>query len=784
MPSKRTTRRRGRAPHADDSDDEDIERAAQTDSDVSHESASDTDSDSDSEPVSRHLTPNTSHSPDADEKPAPFFSATPAAWSDMVDDAAGLPVITFGELDAHAIRKVRMAEQEPEPEPESDDEEDEQPVASSSRHSPAPPAPFVRRPQSSQSARQAYQHRLESDPSFVPVVGEFWGHDDRLLDKDLRSLSGWWRGRWQGRGGRGVFPPRGRGRGAFSGPPGQHAAQEELAPDSPVDRTWTHDGFEEMRRREDTRARPPVRGGAPLSSLRGTPPLRAIGTLRGRGGPPANRQPGRIWYTMKPDHMWTKQHDAFLYFDPALKPRPGQPPGVRVRLPGQASAIVRAIPRVHRARVAQKPAVAAPEFDYVVRLPPRRGKGRATATTAQEEAEVDSAFTVKLPAPLHSSHPHAPHTHATPDPASAHPLQPDADGWVQPTAAAVALAAAASPPSAPAPVLPLSLPPAPQVQLHPNAHAQPPAFFPFAPPPGFGFPPGPAFAPAPVLPSFAGGFSPQHQAHASFSATPPPPPGFSTHTPPPGFGTPPPGFGTPPPGFSGLPMQLPPGVGIDGRGMPFEIASGRPVVLQAPPQPVPVWMGHHPQQHSMHMGHGHSMSLGAGQGMGGGGGELFAFARPARVRVEIRAPNGNPAAPNGTNGNASANGSVNGHAKSPTSPPAAVGPLSPLSPLSRELGSPQHGNGLGHAHQKSKQLRTGAAAFVPGHTPAPSLALPVHAPAPQDHYFGNGYEAGGGGSGYDSPVGGGGGYGGGATYYYPYYGAPTPGPGDGAVYYQ
>jgi hypothetical protein len=26
-------------------------------------------------------------------------------------------------------------------------------------------------------------------------VGEFWGHDDRLLDKDLRSLSGWWRGR-------------------------------------------------------------------------------------------------------------------------------------------------------------------------------------------------------------------------------------------------------------------------------------------------------------------------------------------------------------------------------------------------------------------------------------------------------------------------------------------------------------------------------------------------------------------------------------------------------------
>ncbi|KAJ7741054.1 hypothetical protein B0H16DRAFT_1757274 [Mycena metata] len=833
MPSKRVTRRRGRAPHADDSDDDEIERAAQTDSD-SHDSASDTDdSDSDSEPVSRHLTPNTSHSPDADEKPAPFFAATPAAWADM--------------LDAHAVRKVRMAEPEPQQSDDEEDDEEQQPVASSSRHSPAPPASFVRRPQhqqsASQSARQAYQHRLESDPSFVPVVGEFWGHDDRLLDKDLRSLSGWWRGRWQGRA-RGGFTPRGRGRGAFSGPPAQHP--EEPAPDSPLDRTWTHDGFEEMRRREDTRARPP-RGAAPPASsssslpLRGTPPQRGApttGTLRPRGGGPLPSRAhaaGRIWYTMKPEYMWTKQHDAFLYFDPALKPRPGQPPGVRVRLPGQPPAVVRAIPRVFRARVGWSKVASVPDVDYVVRLPPTRraGKGRATA----EEEEVDSAFTVKLP-PVNKANPLL-HPNATVAPVQQqHPLQPDADGWVQPTPAAVALAAAASPPSVPLslthphPPAPSSHPLQPQMHPHPSAYPTahaPPAFFPFAPPPGFGhaFPPGPipAFVPSHTpAPSFAG-FSPDGHAHAhgsfsgtppppGFAGTPPPPPGFATHTPPPGFGTPPPGFGA-----------LPPGVGLDARGMPYELVSGRAVVLQAPVVSVPVGvpmqypgyaMGGHP---GMHMGHGHSMSMSAlgamGGQMGGGQGELFA--RPARVRVEIRAPGAtepaaSASAANGVNGANNGVNGVNGNgAKSPapTSPRsnprspngnAHGGPLSPLSPLGAASLPLLAGHGH-HAHTKSKQLRTTAAAFVPGHTPAPSLAIPIsssHAP----QYFG--YENGNGGGGYESPggsayasdggasggyAGGGGGGGGGATYYYPYYGAPQvqvpgPGPGDGAVYYQ
>ncbi|KAJ7213731.1 hypothetical protein B0H12DRAFT_1155775 [Mycena haematopus] len=668
MPTKRT-RRRGRVAHPSDSDDEEIERAAQTDSDDSNDSEDESDSDSNSEPVSRRLTPNTSHSPDADEKPA-------ATWADMVD-----------ELDTNAVvRKVLIAAPQPdstddEPEQEHDQDNDEhdrqfQPVASSSRHSPAPPD--FRSPRS-QSARQAYQHRLDSDPSFVPVVGEFWGHDDRLLDKDLRSLSGWWRGRWQGRGRGGFFGP-----GHSSVP----VTDTEPAAESPVDRAWTHDGYEEMqRRREEMRARPPIpRGGAPMrgSPLRGSPSLRARGMLPGR-------VPGRIWFAMKPEHMWTKQHDAFLYFDPALKPRPGQPPGVRVRLPGGEASIVRAIPRPNRpSKPTPKPAAA--DIDYVVRLP-RAGKGKATSPTE------DEAFTVKLP-PQPASVPVSP---------PVNPLQPDADGWVQPTPAAVALAIAASPPPGPPP--------------NPAAHRRPAPILPLRTTPGFAFPQGPTFAPPPP------NFPPQQQQ-------PPPPPGFST--PPPGFSTPPPppGFGTPPP-FN---APLPPGVALDARGMPFELASGRPVVLQAPPPVMyPTAYGHHHSHsmglsHSMSMGHAHAPSMDP---------TLFSFVRPARV--EIRAPG------------AASPQSQSQPRTGPTSPAPRAQPLSPRKDPAIVVAQP------------NSKLRTGAAAFVPSHSVSPSVNE-------------NGYEANG--NGYEAAYDGyGGGYAPpGATYYYPYY-APVPAA-DGTVYYQ
>lgn len=669
-------------------------RAAQTDSDDSNDSLDESDSDSDSEPISRHLTPNTSHSPDADEKPAPFFAATPAAWADLVEEQASLPVITFGELDAHTVRKVRMAEPVTVEVVDDDDQDAEQPVASSSRHSPAPPPPFARRP-NNQTARQAYQHRLESDPSFVPVVGEFWGHDDRLLDKDLRSLSGWWRGRWQGRG-RGVFPPRGRGRGGFAGGPagaGQYpppTAESDPALESPIDRTWTHDGFEEMRRREDTRLRPPQQ--QPFAP-RGGAPLRGSASFRARGGPLGpGRVPGRTWFVMKPEHMWTKHHEAFLYFDPALKPRPGHPPGLRVRLPGGTSVIVRALPRPHRpAKFVRR--IPAAENEFVVRLP-RAGKERAappplppanTKPTPPPVPEQD-AFVVKLrPARAPSPAP-APAPVLSP---RTNPLQPDADGWVRPDPAVIA--AVSSPPAGPPPM------------LHPT-----PAFYPFAPPPGLGF----AFPPPP--PHFA-----THTPQPSFNGHP------HTHTPQPSFShTPPPGFGTPPGGPMPLP-PLPPGVALDPRGMPFELATGRPVFLQAPVH-YGGFMPGHAHQHSMSIGGhaAHPMSMGLAADP-----TLFAFARPARV--EIRAP-GDEGVPreDGDSAEKKAREKAGGNAK----------------------------------------LRTGAVAFVPGTPAAPQTEF-YGVPAPYD-------------GGYAPPQGG---YVP-TQYYYPYYpaGPPEQAPqpqAQGTVYY-
>ncbi|KAF7290907.1 Btz domain-containing protein [Mycena chlorophos] len=565
MPAKRlAARRRGRGPRSEDDEDE-IERAAQTDSDLSMDDSDDeSGSEDESEPVSRHPTPNTSHSPEEKDKPAAasFFTATPAAWADMVEDGTeGLPVVNFSEFDGH----LRIASPEPPP---------AQPAQPASRPAAAPP----RRPPG-QSARQAYQQRLDSDPAFVPVVGEFWGHDDRLLDKDLRSLSGWWRGRWQGRGrARGAFFMRGRGRGGFVNGNANPAPSEPPAPESPMDRTWTHDGFEEMRKREEARraAVPPPRGTA----------------FRGRGAAPT-RPLGRPWFVMKPELMWTKQHESFLFFDPALKTRPGQPAGLRVRLPGGSPNIVRAIPRVSRTT---KPAPkSSPEVTFVVRLP-RSGKAKEPEVQAQSLAPppTDPPIVVNL----------GPSTVA----AATASLKPDAEGWVSPDAAAVALATVSSPPAGP----PLTLP-GPQ---------QPPTFYPFAAPPGLmGFPPAPGFSP----------FQAPQPIPVAFS---PPPQGF---TPPPGFSTPPPpGFGTPP----GFTAPLPPGVAVDQRGGLYELASGRPVMLfNGYHSPSPSISNLHNPAHNHSHSHSHSMSMsGAGAGTGAEP-PLFSFARP-KTKVEIRNPDG------------------------------------------------------------------------------------------------------------------------------------------------
>ena len=103
------------------------------------------------------------------------------------------------------VNKVEPLPSSPVTEPE--------PGSIPNQHTPRLPKP---------NPRQAYLERLTNDPSYVPRVGAFWGHDDRLMDKELRSMSPWWRGR--GRGGRGrggVYTPTGRdygfrGRGSFA----------------------------------------------------------------------------------------------------------------------------------------------------------------------------------------------------------------------------------------------------------------------------------------------------------------------------------------------------------------------------------------------------------------------------------------------------------------------------------------------------------------------------------------------------------------------------------------
>lgn len=126
------------------------------------------------------------------------------------------------------------------------------------------------------TARQSYLKKLSSDPAATPRVGQFWGHDDRLMDKELRPMSDWWRGRGFSRGrGRGGFVGRGRGgRGGhpFAGDQPAESPNEER-PVEPIDAKWTHDGYEELERQATSGGREGRRGTG-----------RGRGRARGGGG--------------------------------------------------------------------------------------------------------------------------------------------------------------------------------------------------------------------------------------------------------------------------------------------------------------------------------------------------------------------------------------------------------------------------------------------------------------------------------------------------------------------
>lgn len=633
-PSRKTrvVKRRGRAKDALDSDDE-IEREVGTDSetDDDDESSVDSASDSDTEPASedvlpnghaRILTPSLTQSSaemvvvaqtDDDDPPA-FFSGARSNWSEMVADEnvngpADLPVIDFADFgdrtNRRPSRKVQKGSKRssgaqktmapasaPSVVASSNGDQNEVPsgeeqIASSSRQ----PSATLPKRVPGQTARQVYQQRLEKDPSYVPTVGEFWGHDDRLLDKDLRSLSGWWRGRWQGRG-RGGFGrgfARGRGRGRFFGPQQPHGApngdvpvgqEDALAVETapPIERAWTHDGFEEMKKKEENRRpvhnQPSVRGAGGFRGGRGTftPGPRAGGGPRSGPSPmrPNSGRPltqGRTWFTMKPECVWTKQHDSYLHLNPAVKPRAGQGQSIQVKLPGATGQTVRVSTGPVRALKSSAAKTTTSsilgsddgEKKFVVRLPKsvsreqqlqREQSAVAEPSTTIEELPVDDAFTVRprhvtrptipdfetaatVPIVLSASHSvplqiadtslpddtAPPAAQPQPEPDTLHGIQTDEQGWIQ-----------AQVPTSQA-----------QHQEHQADNLEVPAA-------------GDGRLLPPVLPPIQTSFTPVPQ--------------------------PSPSYGSP----YGYPPGLPPGVAMNQQGVPYEVSTGRAFYYQPPQQ--------------------------------------------------------------------------------------------------------------------------------------------------------------------------------------------------------
>ncbi|KAF8260616.1 hypothetical protein EI94DRAFT_1811419 [Lactarius quietus] len=587
------------------------------------------------------------------------------SWSEMVTDdasniATDLPVIDFADLGADVINAktprapvFRRAPKSKRPPanrrssapaaPPAPSEPPSEPAAAAtaapsgqtiSDDEPKPPsvsAPHRR----GQTARQAYQERLESDPSYVPTVGEFWGHDDRLLDKDLRSLSGWWRGRWQG-GARGRgFGVRGHGRGRGRG--GAHTTNDghsngEIPTSSPtdlppVDRPWTHDGFEELKRREEQRSQRQDQTQGSSSNSRGVrggfgPRGRGFG--RGRFSPrpgitPSTDSPTspRTWFLIKPERPWTKHHELFLYSDPSHRPRTNQGPTYRVKLPGASSAAV--------VQSSSQPS------------PPR------APTPPREDAHEDSeiVFVVSLPRGQHrpdiaESTPTTIAAPPSPAPAPTSPLQEVSE---------VAPAQVLAPPSLSI-TSAITSPPKLHVVIEeqPVPTSEAPSDDPFKlrePPPPTVIPL-PSSTPTQINPAAStpsAAVSPSAPAPISQSATAPeggllwrsPPPHLQTT-----FAQPPPaapGYASP---YTYAPVPAPtmtPGVALDPNGMPYDLATGRPLYMAAPAQvPTPVYMMPYPQMHPQMQHRSHASPDPS----------LFAPARQSS-RIEIRRPDGSSA---------------------------------------------------------------------------------------------------------------------------------------------
>jgi hypothetical protein len=90
-------------------------------------------------------------------------------------------------------------------------------------------------------ARREYRKKLEEDPSFVPHLGEFWSHDDRFRDDEMKNNVN----------DRRRDTPRGRGRGRGGRVGAEIVEQPPVAPSPGPAQKWTHDGYESLLRMEE-----------------------------------------------------------------------------------------------------------------------------------------------------------------------------------------------------------------------------------------------------------------------------------------------------------------------------------------------------------------------------------------------------------------------------------------------------------------------------------------------------------------------------------------------------
>jgi hypothetical protein len=676
----RGPRRRGRANSFHSVDEIVREQRSDSDTDEDDQSSADSETDSETEPASEDVphhghpsllslgtTPPVVNDGKVEDGSAPLLTAS-VTWSEMVTDQVAngttdLPVIDFADLDNTPIhakashppvpRKLPKSKRPPphrrsSAPPMPSEPPFEPPMAPPSPSlSPSPAEPItlsasapLRR---GQTARQAYQERLENDPSYVPTVGDFWGHDDRLLDKDLRSLSGWWRVRWQG-GARGrSFGVRGRGlgRGPAPGRGGASTAHDSHpSPDSsslsqvdvpPVERPWTHDGFEELKRRDEQRTLRQDQSQGPNGNSRGsrgrsTPRGRAFGRGRFSPRPGTTRSTespssmtSRTWFLVKPERPWTKHHELFLYSDPSQRTRPGQGPTYRVKLSGTSPEAI-----VHSSTT-QRPPPRAP-------TPPRE--------VSHEDGVV---FIVSLPRSARKPEvaESTPTPAAAPSPPSPIPV-PSPEQMVD-AAASVQVSSPSISPAVPAIVVKPESPPELHVTIEeqlPVASSEPPADDPFK----LRDPPPPTIIPLPTTTSTqvnpvasvsGAAISPSVPPNIAHSATAPEG-GLLWRSPPPHLQTTfaqsasAPGYTSP---YTYGPVStptVPPGVALDAHGMPYELATGRPLYLAAPPQVhTPVYMMPYPHLPS-HMQHRPHASPDP---------SLFAPPRQSS-RIEIRRPDG------------------------------------------------------------------------------------------------------------------------------------------------